>query len=142
MRISDWSSDVCSSDLKSKRQRDETLRFISHYMRSPHNSILALSSLQSQPDTRLPEDLLLQRINQYAGKTLALVDGFMLLARAESMRIHSRPIDLVDLIEQVRDDYWALSRQRHIAVTFEHDAALAYTGGDADRKSTRMTSSH
>src|SRR3546814_7438069 len=55
----------------------------------------------------------------------------MLLARAESMRIHSRPIDLVDLIEQVRDDYWALSRQRHIAVTFEHDAALAYTGGDA-----------
>src|SRR3546814_3282897 len=99
MRISDWSSDVCSSDLKSKRQRDETLRFISHDMRSPQNSILALSSLQSQPDTRLPEDLLLQPINQYADKTLALVDGFMLLASAESMRIHSRTIDLVDLIE-------------------------------------------
>src|SRR3546814_1779521 len=78
------------SELKAKRQRDETLRFISHDMRSPQNSILALSSLQPQPDTRLPEDLLLQRINQYAGKTLALVDGFMLLARAESMRIHSR----------------------------------------------------
>src|SRR3546814_5709215 len=95
MRISDWSSDVCSSDLhidqellalnagkpysmmqttaaldgslparvtqlhgaiaqlrQAHQKRDETLRFLSHDMRAPQNSILALTQLQQQTDRK------------------------------------------------------------------------------------------
>lgn len=121
-----------AGELAARRQREETLRFISHDMRSPQNSILALSSLQAQPDTKLPEDQLLRRIDQHAGKTLALVDGFIHLARAESMDIPARPIDLADLLDRTRDDYWALATKHHIALEYEHDTAPAgaYVSGD------------
>src|SRR3546814_17510824 len=44
------------SELKAKRQRDETRRLISHDMRPPQNSILHRSTLQSHTDTRHPEN--------------------------------------------------------------------------------------
>lgn len=121
-----------ASELAARRQREETLRFISHDMRAPQNSILALASLQSEPDTRLPEEQLLRRINLHAGKTLALVDGFIQLARAESMALQTRPIDLADLIARLRDEYWALATKRDIALDCEHDVPpdLATIDGD------------
>lgn len=117
-------------ETKARKQRDETLRFISHDMRSPQNSILALTSLQATPDARLPESELLQRIDHYAGKTLSLVDGFLLLARAESMTMHRRVINLTDLIDRVRDDYWALAKEQHIVIDVNHANATALIQGD------------
>jgi signal transduction histidine kinase len=121
-----------AGELAARRQREETLRFISHDMRSPQNSILALSSLQAQPETRLPEEQLLQRINQHAGKTLALVDGFIRLAQAESMMLQARLIDLADLIAQLRDDYWVLATRHDIRLECGHDVppGQAYMNGD------------
>src|SRR3546814_15374439 len=133
MRISDWSSDVCSSDLHidqellalnagkpysmmqttaaldgslparvtqlhgavaqlrlAHQKRDETLRFLSHDMRAPQNSILALTQLQQNPTNALPEPALLRRVDMYANRTLGLVDGFIHLARAEAAALAPR----------------------------------------------------
>ena len=115
-----------------ERRREETLRFVSHDMRSPQNSILALVELQANSRTALPEPELLARIRQYSHKTLALVDGFVQLARAESRRIVYRPLDLVGLLAQVCDEYWTLAHKRDSVIEYTHDAPCAYVEGDRD----------
>jgi len=106
-------------------QREETLRFLSHDMRSPQNAILALTQLQRYGQTPLPQKSLLDRVDQCARKTLALVDGFVQLARAESMTMHYREIDLVDLLHAVCDERWPVAQRRKIAVAFDSQAVQA-----------------
>ncbi|MBV6304181.1 CHASE2 domain-containing protein [Candidimonas humi] len=115
-----------------QRRREETLRFVSHDMRSPQNSILALLELQRNPRTALPEPELLARIDQYSRKTLRLVDGFVQLARAESMVLARRPLDLVDLLSEICDEYWALAHKRGSRVEFVHDEPEAPMEGDRE----------
>ncbi|MBP6020898.1 MAG: CHASE2 domain-containing protein [Burkholderiaceae bacterium] len=114
-----------------QKYRNETLRFLSHDMRAPQNSILALTELQKQPDSALPERELLEHVNLYARRTLGLVDGFVQLARAEAATIASNPLDLVDLIEQCCDEFWAQAKQRHIGISFTDRPDEAWIIGDA-----------
>jgi signal transduction histidine kinase len=60
------------------RQREQALQLLTHDMRSPQTSILAM--LATTPD--LPPELS-ERMAAYAKRTLALADGFVQLARAE-----------------------------------------------------------
>lgn len=117
---------------QAQRRREETLRFVSHDMRSPQNSILALLELQRNPHTALSEPELLARIDQYSRKTLRLVDGFVQLARAESMAMARRPLDLADLMSEICDEYWALAHKRGSSVEFSHDGPQAAMEGDRD----------
>lgn len=117
---------------EAQRRREETLRFVSHDMRSPQNSILALLELQRNPRTALPEPELLARIGQYSRKTLRLVDGFVQLARAESMAMAYRPMNLVDLLSEICDEYWALAHKRGSSVELRCDESEAPVQGDHD----------
>lgn len=117
---------------QAQRQREETLRFVSHDMRSPQNSILALLELQRNPHTALTEAALLARIDQYSRKTLRLVDGFVQLARAESMAMARRPLDLVDLMTEICDEYWALAHKRGSVLELRHAMPQALMEGDRD----------
>lgn len=112
------------------RQREEVLRFISHDMRSPQNSILALTQLQSDSPTPLPQPELLGRIDQYATKTLSLVDSFVQLARAESMEMEFSQLDLVDLLAMTCDERWPLAQQRQSEIAFSTDLDCAYVDAD------------
>jgi len=116
---------------EARHRREQTLRFLSHDMRSPQNSILALTQLQSQPQTALQQDELLQRIDGYAHKTLNLVDGFVHLARAEAMQLRMQYIDLVELVQQCADDFWAPARQRDIEILADDMPGSAWMRGDA-----------
>src|SRR3546814_67245 len=162
MRISDWSSDVCSSDLlnagkpysmtqttaaldgslparvtqlhgaiaqlrQAHQKRDETLRFLSHDMRAPQNSILALTQLQQQTQTALPQKEFLQRIDSYADRTLSLVDGFVQLARAEAAPLAHQRLDLVELMAQCCDEFWAQAKQRDIDIHFKQHPDREHT---------------
>ncbi len=111
-------------------KREETLQFLSHDMRAPQNSILALTQLQSQPANAIPQAELLHRINLYAHKTLGLVDGFVQLARAEAAEIRNEPLDLVELVALGCDDFWAQAQQRHIRIVFTDRPAEAWVKGD------------
>lgn len=112
------------------RQREEVLRFISHDMRSPQNSILALTEMMRRGQTELSQDEVLARIERYAYGTLGLVDGFVHLARAEIMQMNCLRMDLVDLVASVCDERWPLARKHKSEVQFHAAATYAYANVD------------
>lgn len=102
-----------------ERQREETLRFISHDMRSPQASILALVELQTDPQRALEAPVLMERIRHHAGRTLALADDFIQLARAESQHLRFVETDLATVAMDAADTLWALAHARHIKVALD-----------------------
>ena len=90
----------------SERRRLEMLNFMSHDLRSPIISIIAITQLaEASPDGQLPADGLNQ-IRVAARKTLNLAEDFLQLARAESSDAYQpSEVDLIfvadSAIEQV-----------------------------------------
>jgi signal transduction histidine kinase/CHASE2 domain-containing sensor protein len=127
---------------QAERQREESLRFISHDMRAPQNSILALVELSQQsqtqsnsnglndPSAALP-DQTLSRIAHLAKRTLKLVDNFIELNRAESMSIVYQPLDLVAMLHEVSDEFWAAAKARSITLKVCSLEPIAITRGDS-----------
>lgn len=113
-------------------QREEALRFLSHDMRSPQNAILALTQLQRYGRTPLAQAELLDRVDRCASRTLGLVDGFVRLARAESMAMDFREIDLADLLHTVCDERWPMARRRRIVVAVDAAPGESLVLADGD----------
>ena len=87
----------------SQRQRDDIVQLLTHDMRSPQASILALL------DTAMPDQIdadFAARVRHYARRTLRLADGFVQLARAESLRYVTEEIDLDDILMDALDELW------------------------------------
>lgn len=97
-----------------ERSRDETLRFLSHDMRAPQASILALLELQHESASALPQQELFARIEKACRKTLGLADNFVQLARAESQEYRLEEVDFQDLLIDAADEMWSLTKSRHI----------------------------
>jgi signal transduction histidine kinase len=97
-----------------ERSRDETLRFLSHDMRAPQASILALLELQHESASALPQQELFARIEKACRKTLGLADNFVQLARAESEEYRLEEVDFQDLLIDAADEMWSLTKSRHI----------------------------
>ncbi|CAM4303299.1 histidine kinase [Bordetella tumbae] len=145
---------------QAERQREETLRFISHDMRAPQNSILALVELSTKQhlsgsdavDSRCatteqaadqtthdsqqstadhPHDQTLSRIAHLANRTLGLVDDFIQLNRAESMSIARDRLDLAAMLHEIADDFWAAAQARAMTVEVQSSVPVALAYGDA-----------
>ncbi len=97
-----------------ERSRDETLRFLSHDMRAPQASILALLELQCDPASAIPQSELFARIEKASRKTLGLADDFVQLARAESHEYRREEVDLQDLLFDATDEMWTLAKNKNI----------------------------
>ena len=93
------------------RQREQALQLLTHDMRSPQTSILALLATTSDVSPELSE-----RIAAYAKRTLALADGFVQLARAEVTPVYLEPVDLTDIAVEAIDEVWPQSVQRRIKI--------------------------
>lgn len=93
------------------RQREQALQLLTHDMRSPQTSILAL--LATTPD--LPDEVS-ERLAACARRTLALADGFVQLARAEVTPVAMEPLDLSDVATEAVDELWPQCRQRSIEI--------------------------
>ncbi len=102
-----------------ERRREESLRFISHDMRSPQASILALIDLQNEPGRALPEGALLARIAEHASRTLELADDFIRLARAEAPHLNFIEVDLAGVVLDATDELWALASAARIELKLE-----------------------
>ncbi|MDP9107726.1 MAG: CHASE2 domain-containing protein [Pseudomonadota bacterium] len=99
-----------------ERLRDETLRFLSHDMRGPQASILALLELQADPASALPQAELFSRIEKASRKTLGLADNFVQLARAESQEYRLEEVDFHDVIFDATDEMWSLAKSKKIEI--------------------------
>lgn len=102
-----------------ERSRDETLRFLSHDMRAPQASILALLELQHESSSTLTQQELFARIEKSCRKTLGLADNFVQLARAESQEYRLEEVDFQDLLFDAADEMWSLTKSRHIDLQVE-----------------------
>ncbi len=96
-----------------QRQRDDILELLTHDMRSPQASILAV--LETAPSENIaPEEA--RRIRHYAERTLGLADGFVQLARAESLEYALEDVALGDMMIDAIDDLWPQLTARSISI--------------------------
>jgi signal transduction histidine kinase len=93
----------------------ELLRFLSHDMRSPQASILALLEMSGSQRDGLDDAERLARIGTYARRTLALADDFVNIARAETLGLAALgDVNLADIAHEASDEAWALATSRRI----------------------------
>ena len=97
-----------------ERSRDATLHFISHAMRAPQASILAMLELQQDPQTAVPAAEFLARMEKVSRTALALADNFVELARAESPDYRLEDMDFRDVLLDAADEMWSLAKDKKI----------------------------
>ncbi len=115
---------------EAERQRDVALRFISHDMRSPQASILALLEVQRlTPGQPMPPDTL-GRIERHARRTLDLAEEFVQLARAESSTYRLETVDLVDLLDEAVDEVWPQAQMQRVDLLVVRPEAPALCKAD------------
>jgi CHASE2 domain-containing sensor protein/signal transduction histidine kinase len=106
-----------------EQAREDALRLLSHDMRSPHASVLALieEELASSRSERV--STLLKHIERYTRRALTLADDFVQLTRAESQEYAFEPVNLADVVLDASDEIWPQARAKRIRVEtmFEGD---------------------
>jgi CHASE2 domain-containing sensor protein/signal transduction histidine kinase len=119
--LSGWIVSIAdiSAIRSAERSRDETLHFISHDMRAPQASILALLELQQDTATALPHAEFLTRIEKASRITLGLADNFVQLARAEAQEYRLEDMDFHDVLLDASDEMWSLARDKNIRINTE-----------------------
>lgn len=117
---------------EAEQRRVETLNFISHDMRAPQNSILALIEVERQRDQQLQNnehEQFYQRLEHYASNTLNLVDDFIDFARVENSAFELSPLVLNDLLTQAIDDIWAVATKKNITVHYQDPEKIIWIQG-------------
>ena len=106
---------------EAERQREDALQLLSHDMRSPHASILALVEMERTRIESQPLRNVMERIARYATHALTLADEFVQLARAESQAYEFEPVNLADLVLEASDQVWpqAHAKDIHVDATVE-----------------------
>ena len=100
-------------------QRDEMLHLLSHDMRSPHASIVALIKLERPKVPTIGLRLAFDRIERYARRALALADSFVQLAAAETREYVLEELDLADILHSAVDEVWPLANAKQINIECE-----------------------
>ncbi len=98
------------------RQRDDAIRFLSHDMRSPLNSILALCEINKRDNSLQEENDTLNQCERYASQTLSLVDGFVELSRAQGSTWKMHEFDVNQSLQQSAEDAWATAMRKQIKI--------------------------
>lgn len=100
---------------ESERQRNQTLNFLSHDLRSPLTSLISMLEIQQSGVEVLTEAEMSERISRYAHKALRLADDFLRLAKAENAAIENfRETDMVSLAENAVDAVYAEAKSKSI----------------------------
>jgi signal transduction histidine kinase len=96
-----------------EQQRQEALHFLSHDLRAPLSATLALIELQGGTQAGAP----LPAIEAHTRRALALAEGFVQLARAESAQGYRMELlDLRDVVVEAADLCWPQARAAAVAV--------------------------
>jgi signal transduction histidine kinase/CHASE2 domain-containing sensor protein len=121
------------SHLKSvERARNETLSFVSHDLRSPLVSILALLELAKNREQSEEIQILHKRIGEYTQLTINLAEQFIQLARVESdTTIKFTTIDLVSIAINAHEQTWVQAQSRDIQMIREIEPDHAWVHGDS-----------
>ena len=115
----------------SERRRLEMLNFMSHDLRSPIISIIAITQLADMsPDGQLPDDGLNQ-IRVAARKTLNLAEDFLQLAKAESSDAYQpSEVDLIFIADSAIEQVIPQADQKGSEVIADYHIDEAWILGD------------
>ncbi|MEX3693342.1 CHASE2 domain-containing protein [Paraburkholderia sp. BR14263] len=117
----------CLSDVTTlhaaQLQRDEMLHLLSHDMRSPQSSIIALVDIERRKTELAGVRLAFDRVERYARRTLALADSFVRLAKAETQDFELDIFDFANCVHAAIDEVWPLASTREIEVICDEDIA-------------------
>lgn len=117
----------------SERRRSELLNFLSHDLRSPLVSMLALLELANARRTDAELDELLQRMQGNAERTLSLAEQFLQLARAEGGERHEYgDVDLVSVAWNAHEQVWAQARAKEIRLVNDLAIETAWISGEGE----------
>lgn len=115
-----------------QRMRNETIDFLSHDMRSPISSLLALVQ---QRKTRTDGEGLefLEQIERYAEKNLHFTEQFLQLARVENDEpLQTYLIDLEEVAQNAVDDCFHLAKERGMHISFDVHGEDFWTEGNGE----------
>ncbi len=117
----------------SERKRDELLHFLSHDLRSPLVSLMALFELANRKTSVGEIRNELVRMKGYTEKTLNLAEQFLQLARAESgVELPFYEVDLVNLVWNACEQVWAQAQAREISIQQHIEPDEAWVLGDGN----------
>jgi len=107
---------------RAQREREDTLSFLSHDIRSPQNSILALAELQRHAETKKAETEFVADIEALAKKTTILAEDFLQLARADSKSLNLCECDLGALVDDCVAEIGPQARTKQISIRLPEQA--------------------
>ncbi|MEQ3724593.1 CHASE2 domain-containing protein [Alcanivorax sp.] len=111
------------SDVKqAMRARSEMLDFLSHDLRSPMVSVLALTEKMRQSGDHDGLPAFLDNVQHYAQRNLNIAEQFLQLARVEAVEsVEMNEQDMLDVVESAIDQVHIQAQQRDITLRFEYD---------------------
>ena len=108
---------------EAQRRRDETLAFLSHDIRSPQASILAVVELHGLDPQNYPAASALEKIEAYARSTIELADQFVQLSRVETQAYQLADCDLGEIARAAVEAVKAQAEAKSIRVDFSGSGA-------------------
>jgi CHASE2 domain-containing sensor protein/signal transduction histidine kinase len=119
-----------------QREREDTLEFLSHDMRSPQSSIITLLEQHRQSIT---DGAVAERIKSLAQKTLRLSDDFVQMARFSAASFDADEVNLADILTEAADELWPLASRRNVRIAVEGAEDAFYMLGERDALSRALT---
>lgn len=113
-----WLVDL-TSEVAIEAQRTSMLSFLSHDMKAPQARVLALIDAQQDPGNALPEATFYEQARQSLRVSLAMINDFIGLTRAQSFDLNVAFILFEDLVMEVLDQVRPLAFARQITVNSE-----------------------
>lgn len=116
-----------------QRARDETLNFLSHDLRSPMVSILALIELSRERGIGGEGAAILNEIESYADKNLRFANNFLQYARVEaSEALDCEPVDMHAVLGNAIDQVYRQAQAREIEIRTQFCDEDVWVSGQSD----------
>jgi len=104
------------------RTRSEMLDFLSHDLRSPMISLLAVAEKMRHEGEAHPSREVIEQIERYAGKSLNIAEQFLQLARVEALdRVELVPLDMLPVVESALDQVQPQAQARGMVMRFRYE---------------------
>lgn len=117
----------------SERKRNEILNFLSHDLRSPLSSMLAMIELTKNKTSIDDMRNMLQGMEKNTIKTLHLAEQFLQLSRANTHEyIKFYDIDFNSVALNAIEQLWALSNKKGITINSKFDSEELWTHAEPD----------
>lgn len=126
-------SDI-SAEHAAQRERLETINFISHDLRSPLSSQLAILE-RARREAVTPENIkaVIATLHTLTRRSLSLADEFLQLARVEAQsELNFYPCAVADIIDNTLDTVSAQASSLHVSIELVEADSDLYVLGNAD----------